>query len=379
MERACKTGIVILVFLRKLPAASENEISAVFLQPGIHASGICGKIWNHNLFEKLLSGVKTQRSLARQRSHNKGIGTLTQLSCGLLGLVEQGLLALHVQYAVGTKTFQTRAGGKRFVYGVIHIRRTEQVLTCSLRLQTEFPEFLHPGQAHERVTDPQGMIQKREGTIFLHGRQPQGQLGHLHGHGVVVHAVKAAVRHKTPRHEQTLFRIGRKPVMGVPLPRFHQPFCEITARLHQKGARPHGHVANLKSENVLGFSQLPPVTRQALRRSLIDMRLQRGGNKTFRNGARRIMGARIPALRPGSDIQSVFQHDKRTLKAVGAKKWQKRQHPRCQLFIAVAGQTQQRPFPGKLRFIVIVPSGTASARAPVKLTFQLCCRKRRLL
>ena len=48
-------------------------------------------------------------------------------------------------------------------------------------------------QADQGIPAAQGVIQERERMVLGQRCQPQGQLRQVHGHGILVHAVKAAL------------------------------------------------------------------------------------------------------------------------------------------------------------------------------------------
>ncbi len=63
--------------------------------------------------------------------------------------------------------------------------------------------------AQERVAAPQRVVEEGEGTLPLEGHEPQRELRHLDGHGVLVDAVEAAVGHEPPRHHEPLVQSPR--------------------------------------------------------------------------------------------------------------------------------------------------------------------------
>ena len=52
---------------------------------------------------------------------------------------------------------------------------------------------LPPREAHQRVAVPQRVVEEGEGVVPGQRRQPERQLGQVHGHRVLVHAVEAAL------------------------------------------------------------------------------------------------------------------------------------------------------------------------------------------
>lgn len=66
----------------------------------------------------------------------------------------------------------------------------------------------HVGNAEQRVAGAQGVVEEGEGPILLERDQPERELGHLHGQGVLVHAVEAAVGHQAAGLGQALLGVA---------------------------------------------------------------------------------------------------------------------------------------------------------------------------
>ena len=62
-----------------------------------------------------------------------------------------------------------------------------------LGVEVEPTQLLHVGDAEEGVPSADGVVEEGEGPVLGHGDQPQGELGHFHGHGVSVDAVEASL------------------------------------------------------------------------------------------------------------------------------------------------------------------------------------------
>ena len=85
----------------------------------------------------------------------------------------------------------------------------------------------------------QGVIQKREWMIFGQGRQPERQLRQVHGHGILVHAVEAALRDQSAGVQNLIlvWRNGRQLLMRVP--GHDQHIAKLPTRFHQKRSGAH--------------------------------------------------------------------------------------------------------------------------------------------
>ena len=111
---------------------------------------------------------------------------------------------------------------------------------------------LRPGEADQGVAVPQGVVQEGERMVLRQGREPQRQLGEVHGHGVAIHAVEAALGDQAAG-EDHLVLVGRDLGHGVVrAPRLDQRIGELTAGFDQEGAGAHRRVADLEVEDPFG-------------------------------------------------------------------------------------------------------------------------------
>ena len=67
---------------------------------------------------------------------------------------------------------------------------------------------LPAGEAHEGIAAADGVVEEGEGMVLGQGGEPEGELGEVHGHGVAVHAVEAALGDEA-HGEEFLGLVGR--------------------------------------------------------------------------------------------------------------------------------------------------------------------------
>jgi len=128
-------------------------------------------------------------------------------------------------------------------------------------------------------------------AVLLEGDEPEGELRHLDGEGVDVHAVEAVVGDELHRPEVTLFGIeGEEVLRGVTtadapvrgdadgstarpldlLPGLDQAIGEVAAGLDQESAGAHGGVADGEAEDRGGRAQSPLGPGRALGGTDVD-------------------------------------------------------------------------------------------------------------
>ena len=102
----------------------------------------------------------------------------------------------------------------------------------------------------------QCMVQEREWVVLGERGQPEGQLGQVDRHGVLVHPVEAALGHDAPGMEDLVFvgrDVLRNQVVGVPGP--HQQLGQEAANGDEERPGAHGRVADLQVEDLFGFGK----------------------------------------------------------------------------------------------------------------------------
>ena len=134
-------------------------------------------------------------------------------------------------------------------------------------------ELVEVGDAEEGVAGLEGVVEERERALLLERGQPEGELGHLDGQGVLVDAVEAVVGDELHGAQAALLRVDGEEVFGRrdwgpgdamrPLPparlrpSLDQAVCQVAAGLDEEGAGAHGRVADLELEEVGDGAQFP--------------------------------------------------------------------------------------------------------------------------
>ena len=96
------------------------------------------------------------------------------------------------------------------------------------------------------------VVQEGEWVILRQGDEPQRQLGEIHGHGVAVHTVEAALSDLAAGVDNLVFVGGNLRHRVVRAPCFDQRGGELPARFDQEGAGSHRRVADLQVEDPFG-------------------------------------------------------------------------------------------------------------------------------
>ena len=118
-----------------------------------------------------------------------------------------------------------------------------------LRLPEEGGDLVF-AQADEGIAAFEGMVHEGEGVVPGEGDEPEGEFGEVHRHGVLVHAVEAALRH-APAGEEDFVLVGRDDGQAtVMMPRLDEFIGELAARFHEEGAGAHGGVTDLEGEDL---------------------------------------------------------------------------------------------------------------------------------
>ena len=105
------------------------------------------------------------------------------------------------------------------------------------------------GEADEGVAALDGVIEEGEGVVLGHGGEPEGELGEVHGHGVAVHAVEAALGDEAAGEEEFVL-IGRDDGEAlVEVPGGDEFVGELAAGLDLEGSGADGDVADLEVED----------------------------------------------------------------------------------------------------------------------------------
>ena len=68
-----------------------------------------------------------------------------------------------------------------------------KVICRSPGRRLKFSICLSGTDAEQGIAALERVVEEGEGPVALQGDEPEGELGHLHGHRVDVHAVEAAV------------------------------------------------------------------------------------------------------------------------------------------------------------------------------------------
>ena len=69
-------------------------------------------------------------------------------------------------------------------------------------------QLVDVGEAQQRVAGAQGVVEEGKGPVLLERDEPERELRHLYGQGVLVHAVEAAVGDELSGDGQALFRVS---------------------------------------------------------------------------------------------------------------------------------------------------------------------------
>src|SRR5436853_3979475 len=96
------------------------------------------------------------------------------------------------------------------------------------------------------------MIEKRKRMVFRERRQPEAELGKVHGHRVLIDAVKASLSDEPPGVEEFVFigRDCRQSPMNVP--GLHKFVAQLPAGLNKECAAAHRRIADLEIEKLRG-------------------------------------------------------------------------------------------------------------------------------
>src|SRR4051794_13717726 len=99
---------------------------------------------------------------------------------------------------------------------------------------------------------PERVVHERESVVLRKRDEPQRHLGEVHGHGVPVHAVKAAQRDKPAREDKLVLVRWYLGYLTVGVPGLDQRVSELAAGFDEERPGPHRRVADLEIEDLRG-------------------------------------------------------------------------------------------------------------------------------
>ena len=212
-------------------------------------------------------------------------------------------------------------------------------------------ELFEVGDAEERVADLDGVVEEREGPLPGHGGEPERELGHLGGDGVLVDAVEAVVDDLAAGEDDLLLggrggevgeAVGERPFAGAVLDDgFDEAVGEVAAGGGEDRAGADGGVADAEVEDLGRGAQLPLLgVGLVLRAGLVDERLERVLDDLFGERLGGVLRAHVAAGRGLGDVLRAGQQHDRQAAQVGADESPERQDPRDGVVVVPAGDAQ---------------------------------------
>ena len=186
-----------------------------------------------------------------------------------------------------------------------------------LGAEREVLDLFDGTDAQQGIAALERVVEEGERPVALQGDEPEGELGHLHGHRVDVHAIEAAVGHVAPGNGETLGGVGGdEPFPGVAcgevafgcgenfarigslgdFPCLHKPLGQIAAGLHEERARTHRHVADFKCQDFAGRFEPFRCGWFAFGNTIVNKRFERVLDDGFGKASRRVVRAGAAAV-----------------------------------------------------------------------------------